>query len=296
MFKKILLGIFALLGLVLSFGSEGAYDSAFSLGGEVRPSVTISHTSWDDGISGTAVIANVLRDEGFDVELVQLDPAILFSSVATGDSDFSVSPWLPVTHGAYMEEYGNRIDHIGTHTPGAVTGLVVPEYMEDLNSIEDLSDEAGQVITGIEPGAGISSQTDIAIETYPNLSDWDHQQSSTGAMLTSLRQAYNNQEEIVIAGWTPHWKFIDYDLKILEDPQNVYGDGENLDTIARVGLENDNPIAYQIIENFSWEIEDMQQVMLYLNEDMSPTDAARMWMDENPEKVAEWTEGIDVEE
>ena len=37
----------------------------------------------------------------------------------------------------------------------------------DVNSIADLSVEADSVITGIEPGAGIMSATENALEEYP---------------------------------------------------------------------------------------------------------------------------------
>ena len=295
MFKKIALSIFAILGLILSFGSEGAYETTFSFGEEERPAVTLAHMSWDDSLASTAAVTNVLEDEGFEVDLVQLDPAILFSALATGDADFSVSPWMPVTHGSYVEEYGDQIDIMGPHTEGAKVAFVVPTYMEDTNSIEDLTDVADQTITGIEPGAGITQQANEAMATYDNLSNWELQESSTGAMLTSLRQAYNNQEEIVITGWTPHWMFIEFDLKVLEDPENVFGTEENLVTMARQDFEEDNPLAYQIIDNFHWEIEDIQEVMLYMQEDMSPEDAARKWMEDNPDKVAEWTEGVSTE-
>jgi glycine betaine/proline transport system substrate-binding protein len=295
MVKKIIFGVFALLGLILTFGSEGAYHTTFSLEGGEQQRITLSHMSWDDSLASTAVIANVLEDEGFQVDLVQLDPAFIFSSLVTGDSDFSVSPWLPVTHASYIEEYGDQLDVIGPHMEGAKVALVVPAYMEEVESIEDLTDQANKTVTGIEPGAGITQQVNKVMDTYSNLSDWEHQQSSTGAMLTELRLAYNNQEEIVIAGWTPHWKFLEFDLKVLEDPQSVFGVEESITTVARQGLEEDNPVAYQIIENFKWDVEDVQEVMLHLQEGLSPDEAARVWMDENPEKVAEWTEGVTAE-
>ena len=290
MFKKITLILFGIIGLVLTFGSEGAYDSSLSLKNEDRPKVTLSHMSWDDSLASTAVIKNVLEDEGFQVNLVQLDPTFIFSSLATGDSDFSVSPWLPITHESYMEEYGEDLDIIGSHTDGAQMALVAPAYME-IESIDELTNEADQTITGIEPGAGITLQIDDILAHYDNLSDWNHQQSSTGAMLTELGQAYNNQEEIVVAGWTPHWMFIDYDLVMLEDPEEIFGLEESITTVAREGFDEDNPTAYQIISNFSWDLEDIQEVMLDL-QDISPDAAARKWIDNNPDKVAEWTEGI----
>lgn len=189
-----------------------------------------------------------------------------------------------------MEEYGEDLDIIGSHTDGAQMALVAPAYME-IESIDELTNEADQTITGIEPGAGITLQIDDILAHYDNLSDWNHQQSSTGAMLTELGQAYNNQEEIVVAGWTPHWMFIDYDLVMLEDPEEIFGLEESITTVAREGFDEDNPTAYQIISNFSWDLEDIQEVMLDL-QDISPDAAARKWIDNNPDKVAEWTEGI----
>lgn len=294
MIKKILYGILAIIGLVLAFGSEGAYETTLTSDNGEQRRIRLSHMSWDDSLASTAVIANVLRDEGFEVDLVQLDPAFIFSSLATGDADFSVSPWLPITHEPFLKEYSDQLDVIGPHMEEAQMGLVVPSYM-GIESIEELSNQANQTITGIEPGAGVTQRVDVVLDTYDNVSNWEHQQSSTGAMLTELRQAYANEEEIVISGWTPHWKFIEFDLTMLEDPQGVFGSQESIATVARQGLEEDMPVAYQIIENFHWEVEDIQEVMLYLQEGMSPAAPAREWMDDNPEKVAEWTENVDTE-
>ena len=294
MIKKIFLAFFAIVGAILAFGSEGAYESTLSAGADNRQPVTLSYVAWDTEIASTNVLGKVLEQEGFDVDLVQLDPAIMFSSVATGETDASVSAWAPNTHASYLERYGDQFENLGVHTTGAITGLVVPEYM-DVDSIADLSDEADQVITGIEPGAGITEQTEAALSDYENLSDWTFSTSSTGAMLTTLGQAIQNEEEIIVTGWSPHWKFLDYDLKYLEDPAGSYGEGEGLETIVREGLKEDNPIAYQIIDNFSWEPSDMEQVMLSIQEDMSPQAAAEQWIAENPEKVADWTEGISDE-
>lgn len=292
MFKRIILGIIAIFGGILAFGSEGAYDSTFFMDEDTRPPVTLSYVAWDTEIASTYVLAKVLEDEGFNVNLIQLDPAIMFSSVATGETDASVSVWSPNTHDSYIERYGDQFENLGVHTPGAVTGMVVPAYM-DVDSIADLSDEANQEITGIEPGAGVVAQTENALEHYDNLSDWTLSTSSTGAMLTSLRQSIQNEEEIVITGWSPHWIFLEYDVKYLEDPDNMYGEGEEIITIVREGFEEDNPVAYDIMNNFNWDASDMEQVMLYVQDDMTPAAAAEQWISENPDKIAEWTEGIE---
>lgn len=293
MFKKIGLAVIGLLGLLLTFGSDGAYETTLFTSGEERPTIVMSHNSWDDGIGSTAVIANVLEDNGFDIDKVQLDPAVLVSSIATGDSDVSTVPWS-ITHSAYLEEYEGQYINMGAHTEGALNGAVVPTYMEDVNHITDLTDEANQTFTSIEPGAVIVDQAEEAIATYDNLSDWTVHPSSTGAMLTELEQAYANEEEIVMTGWKPHWKFIEYDLKVLEEPEGAFRKGEDLLKIAREGFREDYPVASQIIDNFTWSMEDVQTVMTYLQEDgITPSEAGRRWMDENPEQVASWTEGVE---
>lgn len=294
MFKKIFLVILAILGGILTLGSQGAYDSTFFTEEDTRLPVTLSYVAWDTEIASTNVLETVLEDEGFNVDLVQLDPAIMFSSVASGETDASVSVWAPNTHASYLDRYGDQVENLGVHTPGAITGMVVPEYM-DVNSIAELSDEAGQEIVGIEPGAGVVEQTRNALDHYDNLSDWSLSTSSTGAMLTTLEQALQNEEEIVITGWSPHWIFLEYDLKYLEDPDGMYGEGEELETIVREGLQEENPIAYEIIDNFAWEASDMEQVMVYIQDGMEPQEAAERWVEENPELVAEWTEGIPAE-
>lgn len=108
-------------------------------------------------------------------------------------------------------------------------------------------------------------------------------------MATSLGQAYNNQEEIVVTGWNPHWKFAEYDLKYLEDPKKVYGEGETINTYTRQGFQEDNPRAYQILANFHWSLEDMESVMLDIANGMDPSQAAQKWIEANPDKVSEWT-------
>lgn len=253
--------------------------------------ITLAYVSWDSEIASTNVLGAVLEDMGYDVTLTALDNAIMWEAIASGDADAMVSAWLPQTHAPQLEQHEDNIVHLGTNLEGAVVGFVVPEYM-DVDSIADLTDEAGQTITGIEPGAGVVAAAEESLEVYENLEGWNVQTSSSGAMVTELRQAYQAEEEIIVTGWSPHWKFSSFDLKYLEDPEGVFGDAETIETFARQGLEEDAPEAFQVIDNFFWETEDMEEVMLEIEEGADPADAARNWIDNNPELVEEWTAGI----
>ncbi|MDC3424081.1 glycine/betaine ABC transporter [Aquibacillus sp. 3ASR75-11] len=156
----------------------------------------------------------------------------------------------------------------------------------------NVSSEIEYTITGIEPGAGITQATDNALTEYENLSGWEQETSSTAAMLTALGDAIDNEEPIVVTGWSPHYMFAKYDLKYLEDPEGVFGGVEYIATIVRKGLKEDMPEAYTILDRFQWEPADMESVMLAA-QDIDFEKAAQQWVDENQETVAEWTDGVE---
>lgn len=147
-------------------------------------------------------------------------------------------------------------------------------------------------IVGIDPGAGIMKATASAIEEY-GLEDWTLVEGSGAAMTASLKKAYDKEEPIIITGWTPHWKFSAFDLKYLEDPKGVYGGEENIHTIARNGLKEDLPAVYTLLDQFNWTSDDMGSVMVDINDGTKPEEAAAKWIEDNPDKVAEWTEGVE---
>ena len=156
----------------------------------------------------------------------------------------------------------------------------------------NISEELDYTITGIEPGAGITGQAINTLEEYENLEGWELQESSTAGMMGSLDAAIKNEEPIIVTGWNPHWKFSAYDLKYLEDPKGTFGGSENINTIVRKGLEEDMPNAYKILDRFYWEPQDMEAVMFDAQE-VSFEEAANNWIQENQDKVAQWTEGVE---
>lgn len=248
--------------------------------------------NWESEIASTNVIAKVLEDLGYDVTITPVDMSIMWESIVNGEADGMVAAWLPGDMKAQYAEYGDDVVDLGPNLEKAKIGLVVPSYM-DVDSIEDLDDQMDKVITGIDPGAGVVTAAEDAIEDYDNLNDWEVQVSSDGAMVTALGQAYENEEPIIVTGWSPHWKFSSYDLKFLEDPQGSFGDEQYISTMVRKGLEEDMPEAYKVLDEFYWTAEDMEEVMLDMSEGTDPEEAASKWIENNQDKVDEWIEGIE---
>ncbi|WP_449355119.1 glycine betaine ABC transporter substrate-binding protein [Virgibacillus natechei] len=256
----------------------------------------------DDYVSNTvnSYLAKLLLEEiGYNVEVSQTDVGVQYTGLADGTTDVIVGGWLPYTHASYWEEYQDDLEKISTVTEEVVLGLAVPSYMEDINSIEDLKDNTNNIgeqleweITGISPGAGEMQLMEDEVMPGYDLNEWSLVESSGAAMSAALGDAINNEEPIVVTLWTPHWTFNEFDIKILDDPKNTFGDPDDILSISRTGFQEDSPAAYQLISQFNITKEDTQDMMLDVQEGMDPEDAAQAYMDDHPDLVEEWMEGL----
>ena len=142
-------------------------------------------------------------------------------------------------------------------------------------------------IVGIESGAGIMAATNTAIEEYGL--EMELLTSSGPAMVSALGDAIENEEWIVVTGWSPHYKFANYDLKYLEDSKGVYGDVENLHTIARSGLRSDDPKLTTFLEDFYMTSNELGGLMGDIaSSDDDTLEVARTWASNNEDVWSEW--------
>ncbi|MFD7524310.1 glycine betaine ABC transporter substrate-binding protein [Paenibacillus chitinolyticus] len=266
-------------------------------GGAKGKSVKLAYVAWDSEIASTNVAKYVLESKlGYKVEMLQVDAGPMWAGIADGSADAMVAAWLPGTHASYLEKYKSSVEDLGANLKGTKTGLAVPAYMK-IDSIEDLkkadvSASLNNQIIGIEPGAGIMMSTEKAVADY-GLSGYKLVESSSAAMAQELQKAYKEQKLIVVTGWTPHWMFAKMELKYLADPKGVYGGEEEIHTLARKGLKEDQPNAYKFLDQFEWTPDDMAKVMVAIQEGKSPEDAAKEWADANADKVNAWIKGIE---
>src|SRR5690625_2929295 len=106
--------------------------------------IKLVSATWDDALFSSNVAKVVLTNQGFDVELTPIDPAILFESVATGESDASLSPWVPATHGEFYDAYEGKFEDFGPNLNGVRIGIAVPIYME-IDSLADLEQNSNTI-------------------------------------------------------------------------------------------------------------------------------------------------------
>lgn len=244
---------------------------------------------WDEAIATTYLWEHILEEEGYSVEIVDLDVAPLFAALAAGDIDVFMDAWLPSTHGVYMDEFGEDINEIGTWYEPAGLYLTVPSYVEaeSLADLADMADAFDSTITGIEAGAGMMGIARDSVMPAYGLEGWDLLESSTPAMLTELESAINNEEPIVVTLWSPGWWYGAYDLTNLEDPENAWGDPDHISAVSTTAFPDDFPTATQWLENFEIgdqplaDLENMIRDMGAGNE----ADAVDQWL-EDPDNQA----------
>ena len=253
-------------------------------GGGENKKIKIAYANWSEGIAMTYMVRTILQEQGYDVELLNADLAPIFTSLSRKKADVFMDVWLPVTMNDYIAQYGDKLEIIGEVYDEARIGLVVPEYVT-VNSIDELNaqkDRFGSKIIGIDAGAGIMRATDSAIENYGL--DYKLMTSSGPAMTASLKKAIDRNE-----GWTPHWMFDRFKLKILEDPKKAYGAAEKIYTVAWRGFSEKNPFVARFFKNIRLTDEEISSLMTAMEEtEKTEKEAARQWVSEHRELVDSW--------
>ncbi|WP_321332337.1 glycine betaine ABC transporter substrate-binding protein [uncultured Bacteroides sp.] len=276
---KTLLAVFTAALLLAACGGKGT-----------KKSISIAYVNWSEGIAITHLTKVILEDQGYDVKLMNADLAPVMASLSRKKADLFMDTWLPVTMKDYMDQYGDKLEKLGTVYDEARIGLVVPDYVT-ANSIDELNKYKAKFdkkIVGIDAGAGIMRATAKAIKEY-NL-DFELQTSSGPAMTASLKKAIDKKEWIVITGWTPHWMFNRFALKILKDPKGIYGQAEDIQAIAWKGFSDKYPEVAKIVKKIRLSNEDISSLMADIeNSKTNEEDAVKGWIKQHQSLVDSWT-------
>lgn len=233
-------------GGTTEFGPGGS-----AAGGGDKGTITLGFLpSWTDGLSTAYLLQDQLEKVGYAVEMTTLTEAgPLYTGLAQGDVDVFPSAWPEITHAEYMATYGDSIEDLGTYYDNAKLTIAVPEY-SDIESIDELaaaSDRFDGKIYGIEPGAGLTSQTQKMMPEYGLDSSFELVTSSTAAMLTELKSATEKEQDIAVTLWRPFWANDAFPVKDLEDPKGAMGEAEGLHFLGTKGFAEEYPEAAELI-------------------------------------------------
>jgi glycine betaine/proline transport system substrate-binding protein len=252
--------------------------------------IKLVYVEWASCTAATNVVKTVLEHKGYTVDAVSVSGAALYSALANQAADATVCAWLPTTHANYYARTKDQLENLGPNMTGTKLGLVVPDYVT-IDSIPELAEQADQFkgrIVGIDPGAGEMGLTQDVIKQYQL--PLELVAGSGATMTAALKSAIDNQQWIVVTGWTPHWMWARWNLKYLSDPKGVYGQAEEIDTLVGKGLKTDSPQAYAVLDAFHWSADQMQQVMADGRQPgQDPESSAHQWVAEHADTVSAWT-------
>jgi glycine betaine/proline transport system substrate-binding protein len=283
--------------------------------------ITLAINPWTGSAVNAHVAKVVLEAElGTTVEFVEIDEFATWPGMDAGDIDAVLEVW-PSGHAADYETYitgkGSVVD-LGLLGPEAKIGWYVPTFVIDehpeLATWEGFMDPelAGLFATAESGDLGQFLMGDPTYVTF------DEQiianlglplkyvvAGSEAALIETLKQSVADQQPVLVQFWKPHWLQLELDLTEVQLPEvsdeciasAAAGDGgyacdyaaDALYKAASSGLEAKNAAAFAFLQKFQLTTEQQSEIAGMVDRDgMDPADAAKAWVEANPDVVAGW--------
>jgi glycine betaine/proline transport system substrate-binding protein len=265
--------------------------------------VRFSDVGWTDITSTTALASVVLDAIGYEPEVQVLSVPVTYASLKNKDIDVFLGNWMPTMEAdiaPYRED--GSVETLVTNLEGAKYTLAVPAYTYEagLQSFEDIAkfrDELDGKIYGIEPGNdGNRLILDMIENDTFGLKGFELVESSEAGMLSAVQKAVANKEHIVFLGWEPHPMNANIDMRYLEGGDDIFGPnygGATVHTNVRAGYAEECPNLGQFFRNLVFSLEMENEIMgAILDEGKEPRQAAREWLQANPEVLDRWLAGV----
>jgi len=246
------------------------------------------------------VASQILETIGYDVDVMNAGWAIILQGVESGDIDADMGIWKPTQNSMVdplLKE--GAVKMVATNIKDAMYDMVVPQYVCDagVTSLADLNahaDQFGSKVYGIEAG---NDGNEIVLDAIKNntydLSGWELVPSSTAGMLAQAQRAVKNHKWIVFLGWKPHWMNIVMDLCYLKDPEQLWGEGSTVHTVANPEFLKANPSLARFLQNMVIPASVQSDwIYTFSYKDTPLEKTASDWIKANMDEVTQWLDGV----
>ncbi len=265
--------------------------------------VRFSDVGWTDITTTTAVASSLLAGLGYEPEVQVLSVPVTYASMKNKDIDIFLGNWMPTMEAdiaPYRED--GSVEVVRSNLEGAKYTLAVPTYVaeEGLRNFADIArfhDQLDTKIYGIEPGNDGNRLIQEMIDSNAfGLEDFDLVESSEQGMLSQVRRSERRNEWIVFLGWEPHPMNSNFELVYLAGGDDWFGPdfgGATVYTNTRAGYAEDCPNVGRLLQNLEFSLAMENEIMgAILDEGMEPAAAARQWLQNHPETIERWLQGV----
>lgn len=289
---------------ILALGlAAGMSSAAYAADPEACKEVTFSDVGWTDITATTATASVVLEALGYEPSTEILSVPVTYTSLKSGDIDVFLGNWMPTMEAdiAPYREDGSVVTLV-TNLEGAKYTLAVPQYTFDkgLQSFADIAkfkDQLDGKIYGIEAGNdGNRLILDMISADQFGLGGFELVESSEAGMLSAVKKAAGDKEDVVFLGWEPHPMNANVEMAYLAGGDDVFGPnygGATVHTNVRKGLVEECPNLGKLLTNMVFSLKMENEIMgAILDGGKDPEAAATDWLKANPDAIGPWLEGV----
>ncbi|OWZ82990.1 glycine/betaine ABC transporter substrate-binding protein [Natranaerobius trueperi] len=272
------------------------YEDELSFQEEVRLPIV----EWPGVTQKTYVISEVLDNLGYDTTIDNYSLPVILEGMQAEDLDAFTGTWFQTWGTPLHESLENgEVIHISTQLDETNYGPAVPKYVFEagitsLDNLYENSDKFNYTYYGLEAGNdGNQLMIDAFDQNIYNLGGWDIIETNTAAMLTEMQQKIEQGEWVVFSGWEPHWMNVVLEMEYLDDPKGIWGEDEEVGTIVRRGLKDDDSNLYKFFSQFDINNEIQNEwIYEYSKNERDPEIVAKEWVESNLDLVKLWVDGM----
>lgn len=301
------------LGLAACGGGNIEKDDTAAAGSGDCGDFRIAVNPWTGYVSNAHVIGQVAATElGCNVTYSDVKEEVAWQGMADGTLDVVVENWGHEDLIAKYVDEAKTVQLAGDTGNQGIIGWYVPPWMveeypditdwNNLNKYADMfktseSGDKGQLLDG-DPSYVTN---DEALVKNLNLNYKVVTGGSEAALIQSFRTAEEKKTPLLAYFYEPQWFFNEiapvrvnlppYEPGCDADPAKVACDYPpyTLNKVVGTKFAESGSPAFDLVTNFQWTNEDQNAVSTLIAQDgMSPDDAAKQWIEENPDKVDAW--------
>jgi len=295
-------------------GSPGPAASGSGSGSAAScGTVNMAMNDWVGYTADAAVVSYVAEHQlGCKVSQKSLKEEIAWQGFASGQVDVIMENWgHPDLTKKYITEQKVAVDGGPTGNEGQI-GWYVPPWLAkehpDILDWHNLDKYAGQFKTSESGSQGQLLDgdpsfvtNDEALVTNLHLDYKVVYAGSEAALIQSFRDAEQNKKWVLGYFYSPQWFLAEVPLEKVALPPYTKGCDDDaakvacdypdyeLNKIMSTTFADSGSPAAALVKKFSWTNDDQNLVAKYITADkLSPEDAAKKWVDANPDKVEAW--------